>query len=113
MGDYSGLSAGVRVITGSDDHRGGGLTNPCIPAEFRKVTRKAVVIGKHALIFTGAVICPGVEIGRGAVVAAGTVVRHNLAPWKVYAGADCRVIKERPSAKVMELETQMIAKYGY
>jgi galactoside O-acetyltransferase len=32
IGDYASTSAGVRIITGSDLVRGGGLVNPTIPA---------------------------------------------------------------------------------
>jgi galactoside O-acetyltransferase len=113
MEDYSGLAAGVRIVTGSEDHAGAGLTNPCVPLEFRKVERGEVVIRKHALVFTGVIVLPGVEIGEGAVVGAGTVVRRNLEPWTIYGGARCTRIGERPSAKILELERQLVEDYGY
>ncbi|MBU1937950.1 acyltransferase, partial [bacterium] len=33
--DFVGLSAGVRIITGSELIHGEGLTNPAVPREFR------------------------------------------------------------------------------
>ena len=65
LSDYSGLSAGVRIITGGDDFMGGGMTNPCIPLEFRKfrnLDRSFVVLEKHALLGTNVVVLPGVTI---------------------------------------------------
>lgn len=43
-----------------------------------------------------AIILRGVTIGEGAVVAAGSVVTHNVAPWTVVGGNPARLIKELP-----------------
>ena len=85
IGDHAGISGGVRILTGTEDIRG-GLTNPTVPAEMRRVRRERTRIGAHALIFTGTMVLPGVTVGEGAVVAAGSVVHRDLEPWKVYAG---------------------------
>lgn len=107
MEDYSGLSAGCRVITGSDDFLGGGLTNPTVPSEFTNVKKSFVRIGRHAIIGTNTIILPGVTIGEGAAVGAGCIVRKNLEPWSVYAGVDCKRIKSRPKEKILELEKEL------
>jgi acetyltransferase-like isoleucine patch superfamily enzyme len=85
VGDFAGISAGVRIITGTEEVQG-GLTNPTIPAAFRKVSRSRVRIGAHALLFTQVVVLPGVTIGEGAVVGAGGIVHRDLKPWRIYAG---------------------------
>ena len=36
--DFAGLSAGCRIITGSDDFSGGFLSNPTIPAKYKNVS---------------------------------------------------------------------------
>jgi len=46
----------------------------------------AVWIGMHVLIF------PGVRIGNGAVVSAGSVVRSHVPPYSVVAGNPARVV---------------------
>lgn len=86
IGDFAGLGAGVRIITGSEDIGGEGLTNPTVPASMRKVNRGRVEIGPHAVVFTGSIVLPDVTIGEGAVVAAGSVVHRDLKPWGIYAG---------------------------
>jgi galactoside O-acetyltransferase len=86
MEDFSGISQGCRILTGSEDFVDGGFGNPTVPEEFRNVTRKPVRIGKFALIGANAVICPGVVIGEGATVAANSVVTRDLEPWTVYLG---------------------------
>jgi maltose O-acetyltransferase len=50
-------------------------------------TKKApITIGDHAWIATNAVILPGVSIGRGAVVGAGSVVRIDVPEYAVVTG---------------------------
>ncbi|MGX2949002.1 acyltransferase [Frederiksenia canicola] len=109
MDHFSGLSAGCRIITGSDDFMGGGLTNPTVPSEFTKVKKSFVSIGKHVIIGTNTIVLPGVTIGEGAAVAAGTIVRKNLQPWTIYAGIDCKPLKKRSSRKILELEDRLLS----
>ncbi|MGV3771410.1 MAG: 2-amino-4-hydroxy-6-hydroxymethyldihydropteridine diphosphokinase [Verrucomicrobiales bacterium] len=86
IGDYAATSASVRIVTGSELVRGGGLTNPTIPAHLRSVERSKVVIGRFAILYTGVIVFPGVKIGEGAAVSAGGIVHHDLDPWCIYAG---------------------------
>lgn len=107
MEDFSALSAGSRVITGSDDFLGGALAGPGIPPHYTNVTRKSIHICKHALVGTNAIIFPGVTIGEGAVVGAGTIVRKDLEPWTVYVGQDCKPLKARKREIVLEMEAKL------
>jgi galactoside O-acetyltransferase len=93
--DFSGLAAGCRVITGTDDYTGPYLTNPTVPREFTNPQVSHVTIGKHVIVGTNTVIFPGVTIGEGAAIAAGAVVRRDLPPWGIYAGEPLRRIGER------------------
>jgi galactoside O-acetyltransferase len=102
LDDFSGLSAGVRVITGTDDYMGPYLTNPTVPREFTNYQISKVTIGKSAIVGTNTVIFPGVTIGEGAAVGAATVVRRDLAEWGIYAGEPLRKIGERDRAAILE-----------
>ncbi len=113
IGDFCALSSGVRVLTGSDDFLGGGLTNSTIPAEFRHVTRSHVHIGRHAMIGVNTVLLPGTSIGEGTVVGAGGLVNRDLAPWGVYVGSPARRIRERPSAQILAQEAVLQATYPF
>jgi maltose O-acetyltransferase len=55
---------------------------------------KPIVIEDNAWIGGGAIILPGVTIGRNAVVGAGAVVSRNVAANTVVAGNPARVIRE-------------------
>lgn len=108
MDHFSALSAGCRIITGSDDFMGGGLTNPTVPPGYTNVKHERVRIGRHAIIGSNVIVLPGVSIGEGTAVGAGAVVRKNLEPWTLYAGAECTPIKTRPSERILELEHQLL-----
>lgn len=45
---------------------------------------------------THVVVLPGVRIGKGAIVAAGSVVNKDIPPYEIWGGAPARFIKERP-----------------
>ena len=57
-----------------------------------------VTIGHPVWVGAGAVILPGVSIGDGAVVAAGSVVTRDVAPLTIVAGNPARFIKNRELA---------------
>ena len=55
---------------------------------------KPVVIEDWAWIGSNVVIMPGVTIGRGAVVGAGSIVTKDVPPMTVAVGNPCRVVRE-------------------
>ena len=55
---------------------------------------RKVVIEDYVWIGSNAVICPGVTVGRGAVIGAGSVVTKDVPPMCFAAGVPCRVIRE-------------------
>lgn len=56
---------------------------------------RPVVIGADAWIGTRVVILPGVTIGKGAVIGAGSVVTRDIPPMSIAAGNPARVIRQR------------------
>lgn len=55
-----------------------------------------VTIGNKCWIGFNVIVLKGVEIGDGAVVAAGSVVTKSVAAWSVVAGNPASVIRELP-----------------
>jgi len=51
-------------------------------------------IGKHCFIGGNSLIMPGVTIGDGSIVGAGSVVTKNVAPGSMVAGNPARVLRE-------------------
>lgn len=55
-----------------------------------------VRIGDNVIIYTNAVISPGVTIGDGAVIAACSVVTNDIPAYTLVGGCPARVIKKIP-----------------
>jgi acetyltransferase-like isoleucine patch superfamily enzyme len=110
--DFVGVASGARLVTGTDLVDGSGLPGPTVPAECRSFVRSYVHCGKHAFLGTNCVVLPGLTVGEGAVVAAGSVVTKDLEPWGVYAGVPARRVKDRPRGKIAELEAKAYAATG-
>lgn len=54
-----------------------------------------VIIKDNAFIFSNALIMPGVTIGEGAIVLAGSVVTKDVEPWTIVGGNPAKLIKMR------------------
>lgn len=64
--------------------------------EFFDWRREArVVVGNDVWMGHGAIVLPGVTIGTGAVIAAGAVVSHDVAPYTIVGGVAAKPIRER------------------
>lgn len=57
---------------------------------------KQVLINDFVWIGTRATILPGINLGEGAVVGAGSVVTKNVDPYTFVAGVPAKFIKDRP-----------------
>lgn len=55
-----------------------------------------IIIGDNVWVGTSSTILPGVTIGNGCVIAAGSVVTRNCEPNGLYAGVPARRVKELP-----------------
>lgn len=108
MGDFSGLAYACQVFSQSDDYSGRTLTNPTIPAKFKSETKKAIHIGRHCIVGTGALIMPGVTLAEGCSVGAHAMVTKSTEAWGIYVGAPARRIKARKQT-LLALEADFLA----
>lgn len=108
--DFAGLSAGCRVITGSDDYRGPFLANPTVPRDLTHCVLSRVHVEQCAVVGTNAILYPGVTIGEGAAVGAGSHVRRDLAPWGIYLGDPARKVGERDREGVLARRQELLAR---
>jgi len=108
MKDFSGFSAGCRIICGSDDYTT-GLTNPNIPIQFRGKTKIGeIVLGKHAVLGTNTVVHPLVTIGEGAATGSLTLVTKDLEAWGIYIGSPAKKFKDREKDIIIQLENEFL-----
>jgi maltose O-acetyltransferase len=87
IGNNVFFGPGVQIYT---------ATHPLDAAERRSGVESAlpVTIGNDVWIGGGAIILPGVSIGFGAVIGAGSVVTRSIPAGVLAAGNPCRVIRE-------------------
>ena len=112
IADFAGVSSGARILSGTDDFSGDGLTGPTIPIEFRNVERGTVTIESHVVVGANAVVLPNVTIGEGATVGAGSVVTRSLEPWYIYVGAPARPLRPRRRDIVLASERELCRRHG-
>ena len=84
---------GPNVVVVSSQHRWDlSTTLPIIEQGHRKAK---IEIGDDCWIGANAVVTPGVSLGEGTVVGAGSVVTTSTEPYSIVAGAPARVIGTR------------------
>jgi acetyltransferase-like isoleucine patch superfamily enzyme len=100
IGAAGGVRIGSNVIMGqrvsfhSENHN---FDSTEIPIREQGVTREGIIIEDDCWVGANVTFLDGVTIGRGSVIAAGAVVRGDIAPYSVAAGVPARVISTRKS----------------
>jgi maltose O-acetyltransferase len=93
------LSVGVDVMMGprcvmlSVNHSTAETSRPMNSQGFEP--SRAIVIEDDVWLGAGVTVLPGVRIGRGSVIGAGSVVTRDIPPWAIAAGNPARVVRHR------------------
>jgi acetyltransferase-like isoleucine patch superfamily enzyme len=95
--DYVGWGPGAKVLGSA--HTGVPIERPIIETDLEI---RPVRVEAWADIGTGAVLLPGVTVGRGAIVGAGAVVTRDVAPFAIVAGVPARFVRWREGYQVLE-----------
>lgn len=90
IGQNVGIGPHVKIITSF--HKEEGIEASIL---FSGIEFAPVVIEEDCDIGIGAIILPGVRIGRGSQIGAGAVVTKDVAPYSVSAGVPARVLRMR------------------
>ena len=96
VGDHVMIASGTYIITGN--HRvdiPGKNMDEITEAEKLPEDDQDIVFEGDNWIGVGSIILKGVTIGKGAVVAAGSVVTKNVAPYSIVGGVPAKFIKMR------------------
>ncbi|MDW1755875.1 acyltransferase [Vibrio sp. Vb2535] len=78
------FAPGVKIISANHD----------LNDKKEHISSKPIYIGKDVWIGTNAIILPGVNIGDGAIIGAGSVVTKDIPPYSVCAGVPAKIIKK-------------------
>lgn len=90
IGDNVMMSPRVSIY--SENHNFSESTLPMIE---QGVTRSFVKIEDDCWLAANSVILAGVTVGKGSVVAAGSIVTKDVPPYSIVAGNPARIIKSR------------------
>lgn len=66
------------------------------------VEKKRTRIGHDVWIGARAIVMDGVTVGNGAVIAAGSIVTRDVAPYQIVAGVPAKIIRHRFSPEVVD-----------
>lgn len=86
------IGNGVMIAPGVTLTTTGHPIHPDLRVDFRRFS-KPIVIEDKVWIGSNVVVLPGVRIGYGAVVGAGSVVTHDIPAMTVAVGVPCRVVR--------------------
>lgn len=90
IGNCVVINSGVMVLTASHD----------VLDEKWKTISKPIIIKDYAWIASRSIILPGVVIGQGAVVAAGSVVTKDVPPYSIVGGNPAIKLAKNRSANL-------------
>src|SRR5690606_3331276 len=86
------IASGVQIPSGPDTH---GTERVDIPIREQPARLRMVTIGEGSWVGSGAIVLA--DVGRHAVVAAGSVVTKPVPDYAIAAGVPARVIRDRRS----------------
>ena len=62
--------------------------------------KNKIILKKGCLIGMNSMVMPGVTIGEGAIIGAGSLVTKDIPAWTIAAGVPAKVIKQIPARKI-------------
>lgn len=112
IGRFCALAKGVRFIMNGANHKISGLSTypfsifgngweKVMPKEGDLPYKGDTIVGNDVWLGMDALIMPGVRIGNGAIIAAGSVVTRDVEAYAVAGGNPARIIRQRFSPDVV------------
>lgn len=112
MEDFSAIGPGGTILAASDDYEGNGFIGLAVFGDkYRRVRNADVHVKRHAHIGAGSIVLPGVTIGEGCSVGAGSVVTRDLPPWTICVGVPCKPVRPKPKEKQLAMEKEFLEEY--
>lgn len=107
IGNYCSIADGVKFLSGGNHPLNCLSTFPFLayydspgePAD----TKGPIIIEDDVWIGTNAIILSGVRVGKGAVIAAGSVVSKDVPAYSIVGGVPARTIRKRFEESTIDL----------
>lgn len=95
--DHAHIASGTRLLCHQRN-----MTDYCVGDDYAKLgyTIKPIHLCKGSLVGMDSFIMPGVTIGEGAIVGAGSLVTKDIPAWTIATGRPAKVIKEIPKKEL-------------
>jgi acetyltransferase-like isoleucine patch superfamily enzyme len=97
IGSFVSIAPNVFIMSDSGPNASPSLQN------IFPLIRGDVHIGDHTWIGAGAIIMPGVNIGKFCVVAANSVVKESFGNYLVVGGTPAKIIRELTEEEIIKL----------
>lgn len=85
IGPHCCLSQGAYLCTGNHDWSSANM----------RLFRRPIVCERGSWVGAKVILCPGVVVGEGAIVAAGSVVTSSVPDMEIHAGNPAKFVKNR------------------
>jgi acetyltransferase-like isoleucine patch superfamily enzyme len=97
--DNVSIASGSRLLCHQRD-----FSDFCVGDDYMKLgyVVKPIVLKKGCLVGMESFVMPGVTIGEGAIVGAGSLVTKDIPAWTIAAGRPAKVLKEIPKREIGE-----------
>ena len=95
IGNYCSIANNVSIGQGKHDLSRISTNSVFYENPFEELTKGDCVIGDDVWIGVDSIVLRGVEVGRGAVIGANSVVTKDVPPYAIMAGSPARLIRYR------------------
>jgi len=104
IGDFACVANGTKIYASSNTYKAPDnrenlfllSMSSSAPATLQYIEHSPVTIDEYAFIGLNCVILPGIKIGKGAIIGAGSVVTRDVPPYMIAVGSPARIVKKRP-----------------
>jgi len=99
LGSHAPLTIGANTLIGAYCYiitAGHKFDRRDIPIIQQGFSGAPIMIGADVWLGTHVIVLPGVSVGQGAIVGAGSVVTRNVPPFEIWGGTPAKFIKLRP-----------------
>lgn len=99
--DHAHIASGTRLLCHQRD-----LSNYYIGDDYAKLGYRLAPIHmkKGSLVGMESFVMPGVTIGEGAIVGAGSLVSKSIPDWTVAVGRPAKVVRQIPSREINQIQ---------
>lgn len=106
IGNYVSIAMGVKFILGGNHYYNTFSTYPfkvmCLGEKNEAYSNGPIIVEDDVWIAMDAIIMSGVKIGKGAVIASGSVVTKDVPPYSIVGGNPAKFIKNRFDKQIID-----------